>query len=59
MKIKTKVGELKYVFVKDEGRNQALPGEPERMMYIASVVFPENSPEHKQLLSQINAEWED
>ena len=40
--IKTPVGQLKYVFIKGEGRNQAMPGEAERMQYVASIVFPKN-----------------
>ncbi len=58
MKCKTKIVELKYVFIDGEGRNQAMPGEPEKMQYVASAVMKENSPEHKVLLAQIGEEWE-
>ena len=58
LSIKTAVGQLKYVFVKDEGRNQAMPGEEARMQYVASIIFKKDSPEHKELLAQINTEWE-
>lgn len=56
-KVKTKVGELKYVFIDGEGRNQAMPGEEPRMQYVVSWVVPKNGPEHKALLELINAEW--
>jgi len=57
-KVKTMVGNLKYVYVKGEGRNQAMKGEPERMQYVASLVCPKDSDIHKDMLAQINAEWE-
>ena len=57
-KVKTKVCNLKYVFITGEGKNQAMPGEPERMQFVASVVMPKGGEAHKNLLSQIEAEWE-
>jgi len=56
-KCKTKVAELKYVFIDGEGRNQAMPGEAPRMQYVVSAVMKKDSPEHKFLLEQIDAEW--
>lgn len=58
MKIKTPLGELKYVFITGEGRNQAMPGEKERMMYVASLELIKDSKEHKALLAEINKEWD-
>jgi hypothetical protein len=57
-KCKTKVGGLKYVFIKGEGRNQAMPGEPDRMQYVASLVAPENGEVHKAFLKHIDEEWQ-
>lgn len=56
-KVKTKVCKLKYVFIKGEGRNQAMPGEPERMQFVATAVMKKDGEAHKFLLSQIEAEW--
>ena len=56
-KVKTKVGELKYVFIDGEGKNNAMPGEEPRMQYTASIVFKENSPEHKAFKQLVDAEW--
>ena len=57
--VKTKVGELKYVFIKGEGRNQAMPGEEARYQYVASIVFKKDSPEHKYLKALIDEEWKE
>ena len=56
-KVKTMVGALKYVYIKGEGRNQAMPGEPARMQYVASLVCPKDSDIHKDIEAQIDAEW--
>jgi len=56
-KVKTKVVDLKYVFITGDGRNQAMPGEPERMQFVASAVMPKDGEAHKFLLEQINEEW--
>lgn len=58
-KVKTQLGGLKYVFIKGEGRNGAMAGEEPRMQYMASLVVPENGPEHKHFLGLIDAEWEE
>ena len=58
-KIKTKVCDLKYVYIKGEGRNQAMPGEEPRMQFVASAIMPKDGEAHKFILSQIDAEWED
>jgi len=42
-KIKTPMGELKYVFITGEGRNQAMPGEEARMQFVASLELTKNS----------------
>lgn len=56
-KIKTPLGELKYVFITGEGRNQAMPGEDARMQFVASLELTKDSKEHKELLAEINREW--
>lgn len=58
-KIKTQVGDLKYVFITGEGRNQAMPGEEPRMQYVASVVCKKDSELHKDILAQIDSEWQE
>ena len=57
-KVKTQVGELNYVFITGEGRNGAMPGEPERPIFTASIVTKKDSELHKSIKAQINAEWE-
>lgn len=57
-KIKTPIGELKYVFVTGEGRNQAMPGEKDRMQFVASIELTKNSKEHIALLAEIDREWQ-
>lgn len=57
-KVKTKVSNLKWVFITGEGRNQAMPGDPERMQYLASAIMPKDGEAHKHLLGQIKADWE-
>ena len=57
-KIKTKVCGLKYVYITGEGRNGAMPGEPEHMQFVASAVMPKDGEAHKFLLGQIDAEWD-
>jgi hypothetical protein len=57
-KIKTKVVELKYIFIDGEGRNQERDKtKPARMQYTASAVMKKDGPEHKALLAEIDAEW--
>jgi len=55
--IKTPMGELMYVFIKGEGRNTAMAGQPERMQYVASIRFKEGSPEHKEFEAQLWDLW--
>ena len=57
-KVKTMVGNLKYVYIKGEGRNVAMDGEPPRMQYVASLVCPKDSDIAKDIIAQIDAEWE-
>jgi len=57
-KIKTPKAELRYVFITGEGRNQAMPGQPERMQYVASVVMEKDGAAHKALEAEINKEWD-
>jgi hypothetical protein len=57
-KIKTPLGELKYVFITGAGRNQAMPGNEERMQFVASLELTKDSKEHKALQASINTEWD-
>lgn len=57
-KIKTQVGALKYVFITGEGRNGAMPGEEPRMQFTASLVCKKDSDIHKDMLAQIDTEWQ-
>jgi hypothetical protein len=57
-KIKTPLGELKYVFITGAGRNQAMPGADERMQFVASLELTKDSKEHKALVASINTEWD-
>lgn len=50
---------LKYVFVTGDGRNGAMPGEPENMIYSASCIMKKDSPEHKALVSELTKVWDD
>lgn len=56
-KVKTKVGNLKYVFITGEGRNNAMPGEEPRMQFVASLSVPKDGEVHKAFLQLIDAEW--
>lgn len=56
-KVKTLVGPLKWVFIKGEGRNTAMQGQPENFQYLATLRVPENSKVHKHMQEQIDAEW--
>lgn len=56
-KIQTPLAQLKYLFIDGEGRNTAMPGEPERRMYVASLVMKKDSKEHKALEAAIDEEW--
>ena len=57
-KVKTQVGNLKYVFIKGEGRNQAMPGEEARYQFVASLSVPKDGAVHKHFQAQIDAEWD-
>jgi len=56
-KVKTLVGNLKYVFITGEGRNASLPGQEPKMKYSASLVCPKDGDIHKDIKAQIEAEW--
>lgn len=58
-KVKTQVGGLKYVFITGEGKNQAMKGEEPRMQYVASLVCEKDGAIHKDMLAQIDAEWQE
>jgi len=60
VKLSTKVGELKYVFIKGEGRNQEIdPTATPNMCFTANVVFPKDSEQHKHILEGLNRAWEE
>jgi len=56
-KVKTSVDALKYVFITGEGRNNAQKGQEPRMQFVASLLTKKDSPVHKQMKTQIDAEW--
>jgi hypothetical protein len=57
--VKTQVGDLKYIFIKGDGRNQAMPGNPERPMYVASIVAHKDAPIVKDMEAQIDEVWQE
>ena len=57
-KVKTKVGNLKYVFIKGEGKNNAMKGEKPRMQYVASLCVPKGGEVHKAFSKLVYEEWE-
>lgn len=57
LKVKTQVGDLKYVFITGEGRNNAMKGQEPRMQFVASIVTKKDSPLHKNIKAQVDAEW--
>ena len=57
-KVKTKIGNLKYVFITGEGSNQAMKGEDPRMQYVASFICPKDSAAHKHFENLVMAEWD-
>lgn len=57
-KVKTKVGNLKYVFITGEGKNNALPGAEPRFQYVASIVTEKDSDLHKDFKEKVDAEWQ-
>jgi len=56
-KVKTQVGKLKYVFIKGDGRNGAMPGEEPRMQFVASLSVPTDGPAHKAFQALVDEEW--
>ena len=58
LKVKTKVGDLKWVFIKGEGRNNAMSGEEPRMQYVASLECDTDGPVHKHFHDLVYKEWE-
>jgi len=56
-KVKTPKGELRYVFIDGEGRDQAMPGNDPHMQFVCSVVLEKDSEAHKNILAQIDEEW--
>jgi len=58
LKVKTKVGPLKYVFITGEGRNNAMKGEEPRMQYVASLCVPKDGEVHKAFSKLVYEEWE-
>ncbi len=57
--IKTPLGELRWVYVNGDGRDQSEKQDGSKMQKMASIVFKKNSPEAKQLIDQINKTWEE
>ncbi len=57
--VKTMKGKLQYLTIKGDGQNQAMQGQPERLMYVATLITEKDSVIHKHMLSQIDAVWAD
>lgn len=57
-KVKTMPDEIRWVFIKGEGRNNAMQGEEPRMQFVASALLEKNGAAHKHIEAQIDAEWE-
>ena len=55
--VKTKVGKLKYIFIEGEGRNQAMPDNEPRMMYVASIIADKNSDIIKDMEAKCMEVW--
>ena len=55
--IKTPKGDLMYVYITGDGKNTAMPGEPERNQFVASVKLNKNSEEFKLFKQQIDKVW--
>jgi len=55
--VKTQVGDLNYVFITGEGRNQSKKGAEPKYQFVASIITKEGSPLHKDMEKQIEAEW--
>jgi len=56
-KIATPAGELRWVFIVGEGRDQSEANDGSKMQKMASIVFKTNSPECKKLMADIDAVW--
>ena len=56
-KVKTKVGELRYVFITGEGRNNAQKGAEPKFQFVASLLVDKDGAVHKDFQGQIDAEW--
>jgi hypothetical protein len=57
-KIKTPLGELRWVYVEGDGRDQSAEQDGSKMQKMASIVFKKDSPEAKNLIAQIDKVWE-
>ena len=58
--MKTPVGELRYVQITGEGKNQELdPTKPANMCYVASIVLDKDSAEFKALKAEFEKTWEE
>lgn len=57
-RIKSPVGELRWMFITGEGRDNSEANDGSEMQKSAAVYFPEDSPEDKQMQAMINEVWE-
>ena len=57
-KLKTPMGELRYVTVTGEGRDTSMPGETASMNFLANVVLKKNSPELKAFKATLEKIWD-
>ncbi len=56
-RVKTKIGDLSFVMITDEGLDTSMAGQEPNMKYIAVMECEENGEVHKQMLAQVDAEW--
>jgi len=58
-KIKTPVGELRWVFITGDGKDQSEARDGSKMQKMASIVFKKDDPKCKELQAKINEVWEE
>ena len=58
-KIATPVGELRWVFIVGEGRDQSEANDGSKMQKMASLVLHKDSPECKKLMADIDVVWKE
>jgi len=57
VKVKTPIGDLRWVFVTGEGKNNAREGAADKFQYVATLILPKDSKEDTILSKQIETLW--